>query len=232
MRSLKKIIFNRNSWLLVSDVDGTLTTEISIWEYFHKLLNKWTSEGLPNLNAYLAGEITYNEFAEMDALAYKGLSRNQLDAMARKVPRRLGLEPMIKRMKKRGAVIALVSSGLDILVDQIPGSDVCIANGLKFDNGICTGEPDIKIPIDGKREAMRRLLESYRFPRNKIVVLGDSRGDIPMMEMAGFSIAVAATHGDVINEADVSVDGNNLGIISELVEEYLTGEELRKPRYR
>jgi len=211
---------SENSWLLVSDVDGTLTEVVSVWEHFHKKLGKWDSEGLPNLKAFLNNEIDYLKFAELDALAYKGMSRQQMETIARRIPRRPGMEQMLTDMKNQGAVIALISSGLDILVDQIPDADVRVANGLKFENEVCTGIPDILIPIDGKKDAIEKLLETYPFPKDRIVVLGDSSGDIPMMEMAGFSVAVDPINEEVKRIADKVVDGSNLNDVTRLIENY------------
>jgi phosphoserine phosphatase len=214
------MILKNNDWLLVSDVDGTLTTETSIWEYLHKHLGKWNDEGLPNLDAYLAGTIDYNEFALRDASAYKGLSQQTLNEIAASIPRRFGMEQMLKTFKRRGFTLALVSTGLDILVNQIPEADIRLSNGLEFENGICTGRPIVSIPMDAKESAFASLLTDNGFSAENTIVLGDSAGDIPMMRHAGYSIAVASADRDVLRVADANVDGNDLMRIPALVEEY------------
>ncbi len=206
-------------WLLISDVDGTLTTETSIWETFHKQLGKWECEGHPNLLAYLAGAIDYAEFAARDAKAYKGLSRATLDRMAASIPRRKGMETMLRTMSRRGFTIALISTGLDILLDQIPCADIRIANRLRFDDNTCSGEADVVIPIDGKEAVARSVMETIGVSVERTVVIGDSRGDVSMMKAAGFSIAVAAESG-VIDAASASVDGTDLMQIPALILDY------------
>jgi HAD superfamily phosphoserine phosphatase-like hydrolase len=217
-------------WLLVADVDGTLTTETSIWESFHKKLGKWETQGLVNLNAFLAGQIDYHEFAVRDARAYRGLTKAVLDRMAAEIPRRRGMERMLKTMARRGFTIALISTGLDILVDQIPGAQFRVSNRLEFENGVCTGRPIVEIPIGEKGTALKHILDTGAFCSERTVVIGDSSGDIPMMQSAGFSIAVAPSDATVLKYADAQIDGEDLMRIPALIEEYRVSVESRKPR--
>ena len=90
----------RSKWLLVADVDGTLTRVTSIWEHLLRELGKWESHGLPNLTAYTNGEIDYNEFARLDSLAYKGVSRSFLQETCAKIDFRPGTEMLLERLKK------------------------------------------------------------------------------------------------------------------------------------
>ncbi len=217
-------------WLLVADVDGTLTTETSIWETFHKKLGKWEKEGLLNLRAFLNGKIDYDEFAARDARAYKGVSRTELERIAAEIPRRKGMELMLKTMKRRGFTIALVSTGLDILVDQIPDVHYRVANRLEFENDICTGKAIVEVPMGEKGKVIRHLQSLGPFHPERTVVIGDSEGDIPMMKAAGLSIAVAAADSKVLMYADLQIDGEDLMHIPALVEEYRVTIESRKPR--
>lgn len=217
-------------WLLVADVDGTLTTETSIWESFHRKLGKWEAQGLVNLNDYLAGKIDYHEFAARDARAYRGLTKSDLDRMAAEIPRRRGMECMLTTMARRGFTIALISTGLDILVDQIPGAHIRVANRLEFENGVCTGRAIVEIPIGEKGMVLRKILDTGAFRSERTVVIGDSSGDIPMMQTAGFSIAVAASDSLVVQHADAQIDGADLMRIPALIEEYRVSIESRKPR--
>jgi len=219
-------------WLLISDVDGTLTTEVSVWEYLHKQLGKWDSEGFPNLNAYLCGEIDYAEFAARDASAYKGLSRGEINELMAAIPRRQGMEDMLRTLQRRGFCIALISTGLDILVNQIPYADERIANRLVFQNDICTGQVEVVIPIGGKGSVTRDLITRLGFDRDYIVALGDTNGDLPMMERAGFSVAVAAQSSEILQKASADSDGADLMRLPALIEEYRESIESRRTRRR
>ncbi|MFW9982583.1 MAG: phosphoserine phosphatase, partial [Candidatus Thorarchaeota archaeon] len=56
--------------LVVFDVDGTLTKHSSIWWRIHELFET-TKEGKQYYDQYFAGEITYDEWAELDAALWK-----------------------------------------------------------------------------------------------------------------------------------------------------------------
>lgn len=218
-------------WLLISDVDGTLTTEHSIWETFHRHLGKWETEGLPNLQSYLSGSIDYAEFAARDALAYKDLSRDTLEQMAAAIPRRAGMERMLEFLSRRGFTIALVSTGLDLLLDQIPHADIRIANRLRFVNNRCTGQAEVVIPIDGKGHFAASLMKETGAAPEHTIVLGDSPGDIPMMRQAGFSIAVAADPA-VQRVATASIDGSDLMRLPALIMDYRERAGLQRSAHR
>jgi len=205
---------------VISDVDGTLTSVLSVWEYLHRRLDRWDGDGDRNLADYLDGRIDYPEFARRDALAYQNLSRSRLQQLTMEIPRRRGLDTMLKYFQRLNWPVALVSSGLDILVDQIPGASIRVANRLCFLNDICTGEVVIDVPMDGKARIVASLLNSYRLDRRCVIAIGDSRGDIPMMAAAGFSIAVAPLHAEVADAADAVITGEDLSEICDLVGDY------------
>ena len=79
---------------------------------------------------------------------------------------------------------------------------------------------------------MDSLLKEYSIPRERVVVMGDSSGDVPMMNRAGFSIAIHGNSAKLLKIANVSVTQDNLMIVSSLIEDYLTDLEIRRPRHR
>ena len=66
--------------LAIFDLDGTLTTERSIWEYIHKQLGKWYGFAEEYQKKFLAGEISYDRFCELDAEVWRGMhgQRNRI----------------------------------------------------------------------------------------------------------------------------------------------------------
>lgn len=60
---------------IIFDLDGTFTPVRSVWQYIHEALDTWESHGKHSLDAFLAGRITYEEFAYLDAGAWRGVSR-------------------------------------------------------------------------------------------------------------------------------------------------------------
>lgn len=217
-------------FLLVADVDGTLTEVRSIWEYLLKSVNKWEDAGQKHLQAYLAGKIDYPRFAQLDARAFQGIPRAQLVEYVEKIPLRPGVEMMLKRVNRRGGRVVLLSSGLDLMLDLFPYVQQRFANHLNVVDGVCDGSATVRVPIDGKADILRGVLKSSRLSRDRLIVMGDSGGDISMMKQAGFSIAVDPVSDDVSREASATVDGRNMIQVVELIEDYLSGIEIRRPR--
>ncbi len=59
--------------VVVFDLDGTLTRERSIWEYIHKCLGTWYGFAERFQERFLRGEISYEEFCNLDAQVWKGM---------------------------------------------------------------------------------------------------------------------------------------------------------------
>jgi phosphoserine phosphatase len=203
------------------DVDGTLTSVASVWEYLHRELGIWESQGEPNLLEYLAGNIDYDEFSRRDAMGYFGIPYTVLDEMVGRIPLRAGIQICFDFFKTRGIPIILLSTGLDILVNRIPGADMRIANELLFEDGVCTGKVRVRIPMDGKKHAFRQILHEREIAPDQAIVVGDSAGDLELMKVAGLSIAVASQDQNVISIAHHHIAGGNLAIIPTLASLFL-----------
>jgi phosphoserine phosphatase len=206
--------------LAVFDVDGTLTKIVSIWEYLHRELEIWETQGKPNLLSFLNGEIDYNEFARLDAEGYRDLPESRINEFVDAIPWRPGVVECFQWIKKQGMQIALISTGLNVLVDRFPLVDYRIANKLQFKNGRCTGKAIVCIPIDGKKSALDRLLTATGIQWMETIVIGDSEGDREIMSNAGLSIAVAPSDSTLLTTADVIIDGTDLMEITGIVERY------------
>ncbi len=215
--------------LVVFDVDGTLTPVRSIWEYLHQRLGIWESEGLPNLHAYLNGQIDYQEFARRDASGYSGCNRSYLMELIHEIPLRSGAQECLDFFFMHGVHIALISTGLDLMVNRIPRAHTRISNMLQFENDVCTGRVTVQIPIDGKRDAFIGLLASMNISNTHTLVIGDSSGDIEMMRAAGFSIAVQPSNSAVSDAAGHVIDGDTLAGIPDLV---LTHFDMKRDGHR
>jgi phosphoserine phosphatase len=205
--------------LAVFDVDGTLTREPSVWEYLHKKLGIWESEGLPNLKGFLKNDFDYNEFARRDAEGYKGYSYDRLSALVNSIPRREGIAACFDGLRGMGLTIALLSTGLDILLDAIPGADIRLANELIFEDGLCTGKVRVNIPIYEKYAAYKSLLARMNILPCQVIVAGDSEGDMEMMQAADLAIAVAPVSDSVAEAATFCIDGDDLSVIHGLVQQ-------------
>lgn len=199
--------------LIVFDLDGTLTRERSIWEYIHKRLGTWYGFAETFQERFLRGEISYEEFCDLDAQVWKGMKIDDLSSIARTVPFREGVDSLIEYLKQKGLKLALVSSGLSLLADWVHqryGFDDSISNDLLHEDGILTGKVHIRVYHDKKAEWVRRILQRFHIPEEEMVAIGDSRGDLDMIQMAGFSIALNPSCRDLEEAADLCFRTENL----------------------
>ena len=94
---------NQRYKLAIFDLDGTLTRERSIWEYIHKKLEKWYGFAEKYQQRFLAGEISYEQFCELDAQVWKGMKVEELTHIVETVPFYPGVDELINHLKKKPA---------------------------------------------------------------------------------------------------------------------------------
>jgi phosphoserine phosphatase len=202
--------------LVIFDLDGTLTQERSIWEYIHKQLGKWYGFAEEYQNLFLAGKISYEEFCERDALVWKGMRVEELLEIAQTVPFHPGVNELINFLKQKGLKLSMVSSGLSILtnwVHQRYGFDYSVSNDLLHENGVLTGKVKIQVYFDKKAEWVRKILNQFEVKPEEVIAIGDSKGDIDMFQMVGFSIAFNSSCKELDQIASACIQSQNLADI-------------------
>jgi len=206
----------RDFKLVIFDLDGTLTQERSIWEYIHKQLGKWYGFAEEYQNLFLAGKISYEEFCERDAEVWKGMRVEKLLEIIKTVPFHLGVNELINYLKKKRRKLSMVSSGLSILsnwVHQKYGFDYSVSNDLLHENGVLTGKVKIQVYYDKKAEWVEKILKQFEMKPEEVIAIGDSKGDIDMFQMVGFSIAFNSSCRDLDQIASVCIQSQNLADI-------------------
>jgi phosphoserine phosphatase len=199
--------------LAIFDLDGTLTQERSIWEYIHKELGKWYGFAEEYQKKFLAGEISYDRFCELDAEVWKGMEVEALSKIVQSVPFHPGVDELIGHLKHKGLKLAMVSSGLSLLsewVHQRHGFDYSVSNDLLHENGVLTGKVRIQVYFDKKAEWVEKILKQFRVKPEEMIAIGDSRGDLELFRMAGLSVAFNSSCKDLDQMASVCVQSQNL----------------------
>jgi phosphoserine phosphatase len=110
----------------------------------------------------------------------------------------------------------MVSSGLSLLSDWVHqkyGFDYSISNDLLHENGILTGKVKIQVYYDKKAEWVEKILKQFGAEREQVIAIGDSKGDLDMFEMVGFSIAFNSSCSDLNRIASLCISGVNLADI-------------------
>jgi len=202
--------------LVIFDLDGTLTRERSIWEYIHIRLGKWYGFAEEYQNQFLAGKISYEEFCERDAEVWKGMKVEEMMKIVKTVPFHPRTNELISHLKQRGLKLSMVSSGLSVLSDWVHqklGFDYSVSNDLLHENGVLTGKVRIQVHFDKKAEWVRRILQKFDVKPEEAIAIGDSRGDIDMFRMAGFSVAFNSSCPDLDQMANICIQSQNLADI-------------------
>lgn len=202
--------------MVIFDLDGTLTQERSIWEYIHKKLRKWYGFAEEYQNLFLAGKISYEEFCERDAQVWKGMKVEELSKIVETVPFHPGVDELIDYIKQKGLKLSMVSSGLSLLsnwVHEKYGFDYSVSNDLLHENGILTGKVKIQVNYDKKAEWVKKIVKQFGVNPEEVVAIGDSKGDMDMFQMVGFSIAFNSSCKDLDKIASVCIQSQNLADI-------------------
>jgi phosphoserine phosphatase len=207
---------NQRFKAVVFDLDGTLTREKSIWEYIHIRLGKWYGFAEEYQRQFLAGKISYQEFCERDAEVWKGIKVEEMMKIIRTVPFHPGVDELISHLRQRRLKLSMVSSGLSLLTDWVHqryGFDHSVSNDLLCEDGVLTGKVRIQVHYDKKAEWVRRVLQQYDIKPDETIAIGDSKGDIDMFQMVGFSIAFNSSCAELDQIASICIRNENLSDI-------------------
>jgi hydroxymethylpyrimidine pyrophosphatase-like HAD family hydrolase len=71
----------------------------------------------------------------------------------------------------------------------------------------------IQVYFDKKAEWVRKILNQFEGKPEEVIVVGDSRGDIDMFQMVGFSIAFNSSCKELDQIASACIQSQNLADI-------------------
>lgn len=174
------------------DLDGTLTPVRSVWQHLHERLGLWDRHAVRHQEAFLAGDLTYEEFCRRDAAHWKGLPVGRLRALADRIPYRRGTRAAIAAARAQGAVVGVISTGLTLLADRAHRElelDWSVANHLAVRGGRFSGRVSIRVRHGAKDAAVDRFCRRFRLDPSEVISVGDSDGDISMFTRTGLSVA-------------------------------------------
>ena len=189
--------------LALFDIDGTLRRVRDPWIHLHHHLG--VAEQTKDLPArWQRGEITYEQWAQLDASFWRGSTRETIVAALRTNPFRDGARELINWLPLRAIPRVRISSGLSIF-NEITAAELgikeVISNELQFDGDICNGEISIQVNEENKGEIMDEILERYSVGDEQVAAFGDGRADIPLLRKAGLGIAICPSNDKVRSSA-------------------------------
>lgn len=215
--------------MLVVDVDGVLTNEPSIWQYIHRQLGT-EDQAKPFRSMFFSGKLTYSEWASKEASLWSGTPLDELKGVLSRVEVRRGAKELVEVARGHGLQVLAISAGLDILVHMIAEElriDHVIANELVSENGVVTGEVRVKVGIYSKGRVLYNFARQLGFSSDEIIVVGDSSVDVPMMNLAAFSIGFSPISTEVYTHAHVIFQGPDLYPVARFLDVFLAGNPAR-----
>lgn len=178
--------------LAILDVDGVLKESPDPYTFLHRHFG--TEEaGARHLSDFLAGRITYYQFAQLDAGAWQGQAVDEVKSVLRTNPYDSGAQELAQGLKERGIPAILLSSGFDLHVEDIAtdlDADEYQCNGLCHEDGRLTGEMVVRVPWGGKGPIVRAMLQRWDVDPDQCITVGDSAADIPAFQEVGYAVAV------------------------------------------
>jgi phosphoserine phosphatase len=130
------------------------------------------------------------------------------------------VDELINHLKQKGLRLSMVSSGLSLLSNWVHEKfsfDYSVSNDLLHENGILTGKVKIQVYYDKKAEWVEKILKQFGVEPEEVIAIGDSKGDMDMFQLVGFSIAFNSSCQDLDQIASVCIRSQNLAdIISRL----------------
>ena len=208
--------------LAIFDIDGTLRRVRDPWIHLHHHLG--VAEQTKDLPArWQRGEITYEQWAQLDASFWRGSNRETIVAALRTNPFRDGARELINWFTSRAIPCVGISSGLSIF-NEITAAELgikeVISNELQFDGDICNGEISIQVNEENKGEIMDEILERYSVGDEQVAAFGDGRADIPLLRKAGLGIAICPSNDKVRSSARHVVGNEPIDKAIMLIEKY------------
>lgn len=204
-------------FLVVCDVDSTLID--------NEVIDLLAAEaGSGNQVARITeramrGQIDFAESLRERVATLRGLPVATVQDVIGKVTITNGARELVSAVHDAKGLIVAVSGGFHEIVDPIASGlelDGWAANRLESLDGALTGRTYGPI-IDGAAKAafLRAVASKRRIPLENVIAVGDGANDLPMMEVAGTSVAFCAKPA-VRERADFSIDVRNLALVAGL----------------
>ncbi len=193
--------------LAIFDIDGTLRRVRDPWIHLHNHLGVADqAEDLPA--RWQRGEISYEEWARLDAACWRGHKIVNIVAALDTNPYRDGARELIGWFRSISVPCVGISSGLSVfneITARELGIEKIISNELHFEGDKCNGGISIYVHERNKGKIMGEVLERYAVSEEQVVAFGDGRADIPMLRKAGLGFAIFPSNEDVRSSADYVV---------------------------
>jgi len=168
------------------DCDGVLANNASSWQNIHEYFGTENSEMLAK---FLRKEITDEEFVADDLRMWRAIQpeihRDEIMRCYSGIKLMPGAREVVGELQARGILVAIVSSGVDLLIGSIAQMlkvDDWAANGFEWDDkGWLVGAKPTVVDSHDKGSMVEKLAQINGIDPAHIVSVGDSGPDLSMM---------------------------------------------------
>lgn len=138
-------------------------------------------------------EISYAESLRERAALLDGLDSERAADAFGQVRLRSGAADLLADLNDAGHHTAILTGGFERGVERTldragVGVDTVVANRLPRERGRLTGDVEGPLIEGTKDEALESLAAESELPLSRTVAVGDGANDLPMLEVAGFSV--------------------------------------------
>ena len=184
-RNRRLVVFDMDSTLIQSEVIDELATEAGVGGQVAAITER-----------AMRGELDFDESFRARVALLKGLDRDALERVRKRIPLTEGAERLVGTLKALGYRTAILSGGFtwfgEYLQERL-GIDHMYANELEFRDGQVSGEVVGRI-VNGARKAelLREIAANEKISLEQVIAVGDGANDLPMLGIAGLGIAFRA----------------------------------------
>ena len=203
-----------NKKLIIFDVDGVIFRSQLLLSFsrYSGILNYLKAFYLCFL--FIISSLNIRVLLEKIYINIKGLKEEDLWRVYHRMKIIENAEGTIREISNKGHIVALISSGVpDIMIKDLTEklhADCGYGIEVKIIDGICTGEiGGLLSHSEGKIQIVEKLLKEHNITWDDVVVVGDDKNNIDIMELAKISIGFNSYY-PVRKRAKYLADGHDL----------------------
>jgi phosphoserine phosphatase len=213
--------------LVAFDVDGTLVSHAHDKVIWHILFERFGGDAAiarQRYAAYMAGEITYAEWVDLDVGGFAASGATRAGIVAA-VKEELFLSPdareVVAELHRRDYQLAIISGTLDIVIDVLfPDHpfDHVFANRIEFaDDGTIAAWQATPYDMDGKERGLAELAANAGITPERCAFVGDHINDLSALRLAGLAIAYDPKDAKVERAAELVLPAGELRQLLDLL---------------
>ncbi|MBS7620237.1 phosphoserine phosphatase SerB [Candidatus Bathyarchaeota archaeon] len=178
--------------LIAFDLEGTLLDG----ELFPEMGRALNIEALREITLKgIRGELSFEESLFKRINIIKGVPIEDVKEICRKLSLNRGVKETIKELKDLGCIPTIITGGFDILAERVAREldiGIVYSNRFLLTNGRITSVKKPIVTPEMKAKYLIYLSKKFGFGLDRCIAVGDGANDIPMMKIAGLSIAFHA----------------------------------------